>query len=143
MNFRQSMGLSALAALFLAAGAQAEGQTNAAKPAAAHDAQARAGMPAAKSDRRVVDPRPEDPTANLPSDSGAHTELPSGAVTGAGLAHGTIPQPDLGMPGGLEERARAEARAEAMRDGWSAIDKKASPAEPQRSSPQQTPKAGR
>ena len=86
--------LSALVALFAAAGAQAEGQTNAAKPAAAHDARASAGMSAAKSDQRVIDSRPEDPTANLPSDSGAHTELPTGAVTGAGLAHGTIAHPD-------------------------------------------------
>jgi hypothetical protein len=58
--------------------------------------------------------RPADPTANLPSDSGSHTTLPSGAVTGAGLAQGTGKQPDVGEPGGLEPRARALAREEAL-----------------------------
>jgi hypothetical protein len=54
----------------------------------------------------TVDPRPADPTANLPSDTGAQTTLPSGAVTGAGQPQGTLPQPDDGAPGGLEQRAR-------------------------------------
>jgi hypothetical protein len=54
----------------------------------------------------TVDPRPADPTANLPSDTGAQTTLPSGAVTGAGQPQGTLPQADDGAPGGLEQRAR-------------------------------------
>lgn len=58
--------------------------------------------------------RPADSTANLPSDSGSHTTLPSGAVTGAGLPEGTGKQPDVGKPGGLEPRARALARDEAL-----------------------------
>jgi hypothetical protein len=57
------------------------------------------------------DVRPADPTANLPSDSGSHTTLPSGAVTGAGHPQGTGVQPDVGAPGGLERRARQEERA--------------------------------
>jgi hypothetical protein len=58
--------------------------------------------------------RPRDSTANLPSDSGSHTTLPSGAVTGAGHPQGRTRQPDVGSPGGLEPRAREEAR-EVMR----------------------------
>ena len=58
-------------------------------------------------------PRPADATANLPSDSGSQTTLPSGAVTGAGQPQGTTVQPDVGAPGGLEPRARAEERAAA------------------------------
>lgn len=58
-------------------------------------------------------PRPADPTANLPSDTGSQTTLPSGAVTGAGQPQGTVKQPRAGAPGGLEQRARSEAR---MRD---------------------------
>jgi hypothetical protein len=58
--------------------------------------------------------RPQDSTANLPSDSGSHTTLPSGAVTGAGLPEGAGKQPDIGEPGGLEPRARALARQEAL-----------------------------
>lgn len=53
---------------------------------------------------------PADPTANLPSATGSQTTLPSGAVTGAGQPQGTVKQPDVGAPGGLEERARREAR---------------------------------
>jgi hypothetical protein len=56
--------------------------------------------------------RPSDPTANLPSDSGSQTTLPSGAVTGAGLPYGKGKQPDIGAPGGAEPRAREEARQE-------------------------------
>ena len=52
------------------------------------------------------DPRPADPAANLPSDTGVQTTLPSGAVTGAGQPQGTLPQPDDGAPGGVEQRAR-------------------------------------
>lgn len=55
--------------------------------------------------------RPADATANLPSDSGSQTTLPSGAVTGAGQPQGTTVQRDVGAPGGLEPRARAEERA--------------------------------
>jgi hypothetical protein len=55
--------------------------------------------------------RPADSTAVLPSDSGSQTTLPSGAVTGAGQPQGLARQPDVGNPGGLETRARAEARA--------------------------------
>lgn len=56
--------------------------------------------------------RPANPAANLPSDSGSQTTLPSGAVTGAGQPQGTGVQPDVGSPGGLERRARrAERRA--------------------------------
>lgn len=55
-------------------------------------------------------PRPADPTANLPSGTGAQTTLPSGAVTGAGQPQGTVKQPRAGAPGGLEQRARREAR---------------------------------
>lgn len=58
----------------------------------------------------TASPRPADPTANLPSASGSQTTLPSGAVTGAGQPQGTVKQPDVGAPGGLEERARREAR---------------------------------
>jgi hypothetical protein len=53
-----------------------------------------------------IDPRPADPAANLPSDTGVQTTLPSGAVTGAGQPQGTLPQPDDGAPGGVEQRAR-------------------------------------
>ena len=52
------------------------------------------------------DPRPRDATKNKPSDTGAQTTQPSGAVTGAGHPQGTQPQPDEGSPGGLEEQAR-------------------------------------
>lgn len=58
-------------------------------------------------------PRPADPTANLPSDTGSQTTLPSGAVTGAGQPQGTTRQRDVGAPGGLETRARREARGSA------------------------------
>ena len=58
-------------------------------------------------------PRPRDSTLNLPSDSGSQTTLPSGAVTGAGQPQGTTRQPDVGAPGGLERRARTDAREEA------------------------------
>ena len=54
--------------------------------------------------------RPRDPAANLPSDTGSQTTLPRGAVTGAGQPQGTQRQPDVGSPGGLEPRARREAR---------------------------------
>jgi hypothetical protein len=54
--------------------------------------------------------RPADSTANLPSDSGSQTTLPSGAVTGAGHPEGVGRQPDVGAPGGLEPRARQQAR---------------------------------
>jgi hypothetical protein len=57
-----------------------------------------------------ANPRPADPTANLPSATGSQTTLPSGAVTGAGQPQGTVKQPNAGAPGGLEERARREAR---------------------------------
>jgi hypothetical protein len=56
-----------------------------------------------------VDPRPANPEANLPSDTGSQATLPSGAVTGAGQPQGTLPQPAEGKPGGLEERARRDA----------------------------------
>ena len=55
-------------------------------------------------------PRPANPAANLPSDTGSQTTLPSGAVTGAGQPQGTTRQPDVGSPGGLETRARRDAR---------------------------------
>jgi hypothetical protein len=55
--------------------------------------------------------RPDNPAANLPSDSGAQTTLPSGAVTGAGQPQGTVAQPDVGSGGGLEQRARQDERA--------------------------------
>ena len=58
----------------------------------------------------ATSPRPADPTANLPSATGSQTTLPSGAVTGAGQPQGTVKQPNVGAPGGLEERARREAR---------------------------------
>jgi hypothetical protein len=61
-------------------------------------------------------PRPSNPTKNLPSDSGSQTTTPSGAVTGAGHAHGTMRQPDVGAPGGLEPRARAADRATTTED---------------------------
>ena len=55
--------------------------------------------------------RPANPAANLPSDSGSQTTLPSGAVTGAGRAEGKGRQPDVGAPGGLERRARQSERS--------------------------------
>jgi hypothetical protein len=55
-----------------------------------------------------VDPRPTNSVENLPSDTGAQTTLPSGAVAGAGQPQGTLPQPDDGAPGGVEQRARRE-----------------------------------
>jgi hypothetical protein len=58
-----------------------------------------------------VDPRPADGAANLPSDTGVQTTLPSGAVTGAGQPQGTLPQPDDGAPGGVEQRARERCTA--------------------------------
>lgn len=54
------------------------------------------------------DPRPFNSVENLPSDTGSQTTLPSGAVTGAGQPQGTLPQPDDGAPGGVEQRARRE-----------------------------------
>lgn len=73
-----------------------------------------------------VDPRPRNSAENLPSDTGSHTTLPSGAVTGAGQPQGTLPQPDDGAPGGVEQRARRERLAGAEvgfgssrnDDGW-------------------------
>ncbi len=59
----------------------------------------------------VSEVRPADSTANLPSDSGSQTTLPTGAVIGAGQPQGTGVQPDIGAPGGLERRARREERA--------------------------------
>lgn len=55
--------------------------------------------------------RPRDATANLPSDTGSQTALPTGAVTGAGQPQGTTMQADVGAPGGLERRARTQERA--------------------------------
>lgn len=123
MNLTATLTLAALATLAFAGNLRAEGTTTAAP--AADSAQAQPG--AAVDSKRMraekrLDPRPEDPTANLPSDSGAQSELPSGAVTGAGHAHGTIRHPDLGAPGGLEERARAQAREQIVREGGSADD---------------------
>lgn len=60
--------------------------------------------------------RPKDPTANLPSDTGSQTVIPGGAVTGAGQPQGMTKQQDVGAPGGLERRARTEARREAAAD---------------------------
>jgi hypothetical protein len=57
----------------------------------------------------AADPRPLDPTANLPSDTGAHSRTPAGAVTGAGHPQGRPLEHDVGAPGGLETRARQEA----------------------------------
>ena len=74
-----------------------------------------------------VPARPANPTANLPSDTGSQTTLPSGAVTGAGQPPGTTRQPDRGAPGGLETRARARiARPRpppnaARLQGWRAL----------------------
>jgi hypothetical protein len=60
----------------------------------------------------AADPaRPRSPGANLPSDTGSQTTNPSGAVTGAGQPQGTTTQRDVGSPGGLEPRARRDARA--------------------------------
>jgi hypothetical protein len=71
--------------------------------------------------QKKIDPlRPRDSTANLPSDSGSHATLPSGAVTGAGHAQGRTRQPDVGAPGGLEPRAREAAREEMGATGASA-----------------------
>jgi hypothetical protein len=51
--------------------------------------------------------RPADATANRPSDTGAQSTLPRGAVTGAGHAQ-TAGQVDAGgRPGGLEAKANA------------------------------------
>jgi hypothetical protein len=87
----------------------------------------------------TVDPRPADATANLPSDTGAQTTLPSGAVTGAGQPQGTLPQPDDGAPGGLEQRAR-DRRSEALGAGG------AEPAPPARGDPfgsrERSPRSG-
>ena len=55
--------------------------------------------------------RPANAASNLPSDTGAQTTQPSGAVTGAGQPQGTGRQPDVGAPGGLERRARQAERA--------------------------------
>lgn len=94
---------SALVALAWAAAMLASGQVS-----AQQQTDSTAAVPAR-------DPaRPMDPTANLPSDSGSHTTLPTGAVTGAGLPEGTGRQPDIGAPGGLEPRARALARQQAL-----------------------------
>lgn len=67
---------------------------------------------AQKKEQPAADPaRPRNPAANLPSDTGAQTTNPSGAVTGAGQPQGTTTQRDVGAPGGLERRARRDARA--------------------------------
>lgn len=63
------------------------------------------------------DARPRDATANLPSDSGSQTTLPSGAVTGAGQPQGKGVQPDVGAAGGLERRARQEERRSTAASG--------------------------
>jgi hypothetical protein len=63
--------------------------------------------------------RPRDSTANLPSDTGSQTTLPSGAVTGAGQPQGKGKQADVGSPGGLEPRARQQMREEARGTGAS------------------------
>jgi hypothetical protein len=52
------------------------------------------------------------PGGNLPSDSGAQKQLPSGAVTGAGQSQIAEPQQDVGSPGGVEARAKTEARSD-------------------------------
>jgi hypothetical protein len=79
-------------------------------PATAQQSSATAGQTADTA-------RPRDSTANLPSDSGAQTSLPSGAVTGAGHPHGKGKQADVGAPGGAEPRAREEARQETRGTG--------------------------
>ena len=57
--------------------------------------------------------RPVAPAGgNLPSDSGAQKQLPSGAVTGAGQSQVAAPPQDVGAPGGVEARAKAEARTD-------------------------------
>lgn len=70
--------------------------------------------------------RPADPTANLPSDRGAQTTLPSGAVTGAGHPQGTTPEPNAAAPGGVVERARDQARSEGKGEPDSRADPGAS-----------------
>jgi hypothetical protein len=72
------------------------------------------------------DPRPRDATKNKPSDTGAQTTQPSGAVTGAGHPQGTLPQPDYGKPGGLEEQARKGERSEGKDATRNRSDRKAS-----------------
>lgn len=72
-----------------------------------------------------TDPRPKEAT-QLPSDTGAQTTQPSGAVTGAGQPQGTLPQPPEGSPGGVEEKARREARPQ---------DATEAPNEPRRTEP--------
>ena len=77
------------------------------------------GLPAAAQQSSKT-PSPADATArpvappggNLPSDSGAQKQLPSGAVTGAGQSQVAAPQQDVGSPGGVEARAKAEARSD-------------------------------
>ncbi len=67
---------------------------------------AHAAAHAQQTGARPIDPRPADAAANLPSDTGVQTTLPSGAVTGAGQPQGTLPQHDDGASGGVEQRAR-------------------------------------
>jgi len=107
MTFRHTSIAAALAAAAFCIAVPATAQTPP-SPSGGTDASAK---PVQGTQRRV-DPRPEDPTANLPSAAGSQSELPSGAVTGAGHAYGTVVQPDLGKPGGLEERARADRKTE-------------------------------
>ena len=69
------------------------------------------GAPAVSAQQPAADSaRPRNPAANLPSDTGSQTTNPSGAVTGAGQPQGTTIQRDVGSPGGLERRARRDAR---------------------------------
>jgi hypothetical protein len=77
------------------------------------------------SDKSAPDPRPDNPTRNLPSDTGSQTTQPSGAVTGAGQPQGTLPQPDSGK-GGVEERARKDSGAEGNGAAKAADDGRAS-----------------
>lgn len=74
-----------------------------------------------------TDPRPKE-TNQLPSDTGVQMTQPSGAVTGAGQPQGTLPQPAADTAGGLEEKARREARSPAANgtpdDGKPAAPKK-------------------
>lgn len=78
-------------------------------------AQVGAQEPRGAAEQALASARPSDSTANWPSDSGAQTTLPSGAVTGAGHAQVSTPADAVREPEGLEARARAEAATDAAR----------------------------
>ncbi len=64
--------------------------------------------------------RPSDPTANKPSESGAQTNMPSGAATGAGQPQGAAQPPQAQSA----DSAKAKASKSGKRSKLARADKK-------------------